>query len=104
MEIYYSTSIGEGFRVMHGTGLVIGPRHQIGKNFTVYQGVTLGQRRQHCPEEALEIGDDCVLFAGAKILGKLRIGNGVKVAANAVLLCDAEEGATYGGIPAKMIG
>lgn len=103
IEIYYSSSIGEGFCVQHGTGLVIGPRHRIGRNFTAYQGVTLGQRRQNCPEEFLEIGDNCVLFAGAKLLGNLRIGSGVKVAANAVLLCDAEDGATYGGVPAKRI-
>lgn len=103
IEIYYSSSIGEGFRIIHGTGLVLGPRHRIGKNFTAYQGVTLGQRRQYCPEEFLEIGDDCVFFAGSRILGKLKIGNGVKVAANAVLLCDAEDGSTYGGVPAGRI-
>jgi serine O-acetyltransferase len=103
IEVYYSSTIGEGFRIMHGEGLVLGPRNRIGKNFTVYQGVTLGQRRQNSPEESLEIGDDCIFFAGARILGKLKIGNDVKVAANAVLLCDAEDGATYGGIPAKRI-
>lgn len=103
IEVYYSSLIGEGFRILHGSGLVLGPRHRIGKNFTVYQCVTLGQRRQHCPEEFLEIGDNCIFFAGARILGKLKIGNDVKVAANAVLLCDAEDGATYGGIPARRI-
>jgi serine O-acetyltransferase len=103
IEVYYSSLIGKGFRILHGSGLVLGPRHRIGKNFTVYQNVTLGQRRQHCPEEFLEIGDNCIFFAGARILGKLKIGNDVKVAANAVLLCDAEDGTTYGGVPAKRI-
>ena len=103
VELYYSSVIGEGFRILHGSGLVLGPRHRIGKNFTVYQCVTLGQRRQNCPEEYLEIGNNCIFFAGAKILGKLKIGNDVRVAANAVLLSDAEDGGTYGGIPAKRI-
>ncbi len=104
MEIYYSSDIGEGFRVMHGSGVIVGPRHRIGKNCTVYQGVTLGQRQQNSPQEFLEVGDDCVFFAGAKVLGRLRIGDRVRVAANAVLLCDAEDGATYGGVPARRLG
>jgi len=103
IEVYYSSTIGEGFRIIHGEGLVLGPRNRIGKNFTVYQGVTLGQRRQNSPEESLEIGDDCIVFAGARILGTLKLGNRVTVAANAVLLCDAQEGATYGGVPARRI-
>jgi serine O-acetyltransferase len=103
MEVYYSSEIGEGFRIMHGSGLVLGPRNIIGRNFTVYQGVTLGQRRQHSPGEFLQIGDDCTVFAGARVLGKLKLGNRVTVAANAVLLCDAEEGGTYGGVPARRI-
>ena len=103
MEIYYSSTIGEGFLVMHGSGLVVGPRHRIGNNFTVYQGVTLGQRRDSCPEETLEIGNDCVVFAGAGVFGKLKIGDRVTVAANAVLLSDAETGGTYAGIPARRI-
>jgi len=103
MEVYYSSEIGEGFRIMHGSGLVLGPRNIIGNNFTVYQGVTLGQRRQHSPGEFLQIGDDCTVFSGARVLGRLTLGDRVTVAANAVLLCDAEEGATYGGVPARRI-
>jgi serine O-acetyltransferase len=102
-EVYYSSKIGEGFRIMHGAGIVMGPRHRIGNNFTIYQGVTLGQRRQNCPEEFLEIGNNCICFAGTKILGNIKIGHNVKIAANAVLLTDAEAGTTYGGIPARRI-
>ena len=103
MEIYYSAEIGPRFRVMHGAGLVLGPRHRIGSDFTVYQGVTLGQRRNHCPEEFLTIGDRCTFFAGSAALGTLTIGDDVKLAANAVLLRDAEANATYAGIPAEKV-
>jgi len=102
-EVYYSSEIGEGFRIMHGSGLVLGPRNIIGRNFTAYQGVTLGQRRQYSPGEFLQIGDDCTVFAGARVLGKLKLGHRVTVAANAVQLCDGEDGGTYGGVPARRI-
>ncbi len=103
IEVYYSTVIGEGFKIVHGQGLVVGPRNRIGNNFTVYQGVTLGQRHINSSHECLGIGEGCIVFAGAKILGQLTIGNYVTIAANAVLLADAEDGGTYGGIPAKRI-
>lgn len=103
MEIYYSAEIGPRFRVMHGTGLVLGPRHKIGSDFTIYQGVTLGQRRNYCPDEFLTIGDRCTFFSGSVALGLLKIGDGVKLAANAVLLGDAEAESTYAGAPAKKV-
>lgn len=103
MELYYSTEIGPRLRIMHGTGVVLGPRNQIGSDFTIYQGVTLGQRRQFSSHETMTIGDRVSIFAGAKVLGALRIGDDVKVAANAVLLSDAEAGATYAGSPARKV-
>lgn len=103
-EIYYSTEIGAGFMVDHGVGIVLGPRHRIGRNFTIHQGVTLGQRRLNSPNEAITIGDDCTLFAGAKVLGTVRLGDGVRLGANAVLLTDAEPHGTYVGIPAVRVG
>lgn len=102
-EIYYSTEIGPRFRVEHGIGLVIGPRNRIGSDFMVHQGVTLGQRRTFSPHENMTIGDHCQVFAGAKILGTVRIGDHVKIAANAVLLTDAESHSTYAGIPAVKV-
>ena len=103
MEIYYSTEIGARFRIEHGVGVVIGPRNRIGTDFTVHQGVTLGQRHMFSPAESMTIGDHCVLFAGAKVFGSVRMGDYAVVAANAVLLTDAEPNATYAGIPAVKI-
>ena len=103
MEIYYSTEIGPRFRIEHGIGIVIGPRNRIGSDFMVHQGVTLGQRRAHASHENMIIGDRCIVFAGAKILGTVKIGDDVKIGANAVLLSDAESNSTYAGIPAVKI-
>jgi serine O-acetyltransferase len=103
MELYYSTQIGPRFRVMHGVGVVLGPRNRIGSDFTIYQGVTLGQRRQNSPHETMTIGNHCTIFSGAKVLGAVRIGDHVTIAANAVLLSDAQESSTYAGAPARMV-
>lgn len=103
MEIYFSTEIGPRFKVMHGFGIVIGPHNRIGSDFTIYQGVTLGQRRFNRPDERIVAGDHCTLFAGAKVIGAITVGDRVRVAANAVLLSDAEPHATYAGIPAVKV-
>lgn len=103
MEIYYSTVIGPRFRIEHGMGIVIGPRNTIGSDFTVHQGVTLGQRRMFAGNESTTIGDNCQIFAGAKIIGAVRIGDHVKIGANAVLLGDADSHSTYVGVPARRI-
>lgn len=103
MEIYYSTVIGPRFLVMHGVGTVLGPRSRIGSDFMIYQGATLGQRRFYQPQERMVIGDHCTVFAGAKLIGNLRIGDHVNVGANAVLLTDAESNSTYAGIPAVKV-
>lgn len=102
MEIYYSTEIAPGFRIIHGAGTVIGPRHRIGRSFTIYQGVTLGQKRRGAGE-FITIGDHSTIYAGAKVIGMVRIGDHVRVAANAVLIDDADSDSTYAGAPAVKV-
>lgn len=104
IEIYYSTEIGEGFNIQHGCGIVIGPRCKIGRNFIIHQGVTIGQKHLNSPDETAKIGDDVTIFAGAKILGNVHIGNGTQVAANAVVLSDLEAHSIYAGVPARKVG
>ncbi|MEP6667797.1 MAG: serine O-acetyltransferase [Chthoniobacter sp.] len=102
-EIYYSADIGPRLNVEHGMGIVVGPRHRIGSDFTIYQGVTLGQRRVNSPDEKMVIGDHCTVFSGAKLFGTITLGDHVRVAANAVLLTDAEAYSTYAGVPAVKV-
>jgi serine O-acetyltransferase len=49
------------------------------------------------------IGNNVYIGVGAKILGGIRIGDGAKIGANAVVLCDIPDGATAVGIPAKIL-
>ena len=49
------------------------------------------------------LGDDVMLGAGAKVLGGIRVGDGVTVAANAVLLMSVPNQCVVGGVPAKIL-
>ena len=101
MELYYSTDIGKGFNIQHGHGIVIGPRNKIGSNFIIHQGVTIGQSKLNSPHQRVIIGNNVTIFAGAKVVGNITIGDDVIIGANAVLTQDALSGSVYTGVPAE---
>ena len=49
------------------------------------------------------IGDDVVIGSGAQIIGPIKVGNGSRVAANAVVVNNVPEDSTMVGVPAKII-
>lgn len=78
IDIHPGASIGEGFVVDHGTGVVVGETVSIGKNVRVYQGVTLGalslpkgcgDRFRGGVKRHPTIEDEVIIYAGATILG-----------------------------------
>ena len=66
----------------------------------IMQQVTIGELSDGL---APVIGSRVYIGAGAKILGKVIIGNGVRIGANAVVLCDVPDNSTAVGIPARII-
>lgn len=72
----------------------------IGANVTIMHQVTIGTRDI---DESAVIGDDVFIGAGAKILGKIKIGNGAKIGANAVVIKDVPANATVVGVPGRII-
>lgn len=90
---------GPGFVLIHSQGVVINTSVRGGRNIFVEHQVTIGAEKQQAPV----LGDDIFIGAGAKILGHIRIGNNVKVGANAVVTKDVPDGATVVGIPARVI-
>lgn len=99
LDISSTAEIGGGLIVQHGYGTIIAPR-KIGKNCWVNQGVTIGYTNDDdCPT----LGDNVTVYAGAKILGDVHVGNNVVVAANAVVVKDVEDNCVVGGVPAKVI-
>lgn len=98
-EIYYSAEIGRGLKINHGLGLVVGARTKIGENALLHQGVTFGDKDAGRPV----VGDNVTVYAGAKILGNVFIGNNSIIAANCVCFINVPENKTAVGIPAKIL-
>ena len=91
IDIHPGASIGSGFFIDHGTGVVIGETAIIGDNVRIYQAVTLGARHFPTDDEGNLIKgdarhpiveDDVVIYAGATILGRLTIGRGSTIGGN----------------------
>lgn len=94
-----SACIEPGLSLPHPVGIIIGREVKIGKNATIYQGVTLGQKNNKYPI----VGDNVTIYAGAKIIGDVTIGNNVIVGANAVVIHDVPDNCVVAGVPAKII-
>ncbi len=92
--------IGQGLRMEHYAGIVIGRGAVIGDHCLLYQQVTLGQKNEQYPT----LGNHVTVYPGAKIIGGIRIGSDVTVGANAVVLHDVPDGAVVAGVPARIIG
>ena len=110
IEIHPGAKIGKNLFIDHGMGVVIGETSEIGTNVTIYHAVTLGgispsvdSEKQRHEKRHPTIGDDVVIGSGAQIIGPVKIGDGSRIAANAVVVNDVPEGATMVGVPAKMI-
>ena len=93
IDIHPGATIGPGFFIDHGTGVVIGETCDIGHNVKLYQGVTLGALsfprdsgghiiRGMKRHPTLE--DDVVVYANATILGgDTVVGRGAVIGSNA---------------------
>ncbi len=103
IEIHPAATIGRGFFIDHGMGVVIGETAEIGDNCTIYQGVTLGGTGKDVGKRHPTLGDNVMVGAGAKVLGPVYIGSNSKIAANAVVLHAVPENSTAVGIPAKVV-
>jgi serine O-acetyltransferase len=85
IELPRETDIGAGFYITHFGGIIISPAAKIGKNFTISQGVTIGVSGQGEKRGVPVIGDNVYIATGAKVFGKISIGNNVKIGPNAVV-------------------
>lgn len=105
IEVSPRVRIGGGLFLPHTVGTVIGAE-SIGENCTIMQGVTLGSRRPDigfAPSERPVVGNGVMICAGAKIIGRVMIGDDATIGANAVVVDDVPAFATVGGIPARVL-
>lgn len=90
---------GHGFVLIHAAGVVINGQVRGGSGIHIEHQVTIGADRRRSPT----LGDDVFIGAGAKIVGAVRIGSGVRIGANAVVITDVPDNATAVGVPARII-
>lgn len=105
IEVSPRVRIGGGLFLPHTVGTVIGAE-AIGENCTIMQGVTLGSRWPDIgftPSERPLVGNGVTICAGAKIVGRVTIGDNATIGANAVVLEDVPPNATVAGVPARVV-
>ena len=103
IEIHPGAKIGKGLVIDHGSGVVIGETAEIGDNCTLYQGVTLGGTGKDTGKRHPTLGNNVLVGSGAKVLGPFKVGDGAKIASNAVVLEEVPEKATAVGVPARVV-
>ena len=102
IDIHAGATIGEYFFIDHGTGIVIGETTTIGNNVKIYQGVTLGAKSFELDDDGNpikgikrhpDIGNNCIIYANATILGgNTKIGDGAVIGGNVWLTHSVPEG------------
>ena len=105
IEVSPKVQIGGGLFLPHTVGTVIGAE-RIGDNCTIMQGVTLGTSEPDMGFTASArpvIGNNVLIGAGAKVIGRITVGDHAKIGANAVVLRDVPAHALAVGVPATIV-
>lgn len=103
IEIHPAAKIEAGVFIDHGAGVVIGETATVGSGTVIYQGATLGGTGKQKGKRHPDVGRNCLISAGAKVLGNVKIGDGAKIGAGAVVLTDVPPNAPAVGVPARII-
>ncbi|WPB57911.1 serine acetyltransferase [Xylophilus sp. GOD-11R] len=103
VTIGVSARIGRRLTIEHSGAIVIHGNAVIGDDCIIRQGVTIGNKRLDDPFGAPVLGNRVNVGAGAKILGRVVIGDDVDIGANAVVTKDVPANCLAVGVPAKII-
>jgi serine O-acetyltransferase len=98
-DIPLGSKIGGGLLLPHPNGVVIHTDADIGPNCLIFQQVTIGMTDNGVPS----LGGHVDLGAGAKVLGRIHVGNHSRVGANAVVLIHVPAGSVAAGVPAQVV-
>jgi serine O-acetyltransferase len=94
IDIHPAANIDYPFFIDHGTGIVIGQTATIGKRVKLYQSVTLGAVSLSNADKWRnvvrhpQVGNNVTIYAGASLLGAIKIGDNVTIGSNVFLTED----------------
>jgi serine O-acetyltransferase len=103
IEIHPGATIGPNMFIDHGMGVVIGETAEVGRNVTLYHGVTLGGTSLNKGKRHPTLEDNVVVGAGAKILGAITIGANSRIGANAVVVKSVPPNSVVVGVPGQIV-
>lgn len=103
IEIHPGATIGKGFFIDHGTGVIIGETTIIGDNVTLYQGVTLGGTGKETGKRHPTLEDNVMVSAGAKVIGSFTVGKNSKIGAGSVVIDEVPPNCTVVGVPGHIV-
>ncbi len=103
VDIHPAARLGPGLFIDHATGVVIGETTEIGRDVTLYQGVTLGGTSLERVKRHPTIGDRVTIGAGAKVLGPVTVGDDSRIGANAVVVKPVPPNSVVVGVPGQVI-
>lgn len=93
----------EGLHIVHPGYIWVDNSAVIGRNCTILPRVLLGKKKPGIPFPNIFIGDNCYIGTGATILGPVKIGNNVIIAAGSVVINDVDDNSVVAGVPAKVV-
>ena len=99
IELPCEVELGRNFVIDHFGGIVVSGYARFGDNCRIRNGVVVGLARTDDPCAPV-IGDNVDIGAGAKVLGRIRVGNNVVIGANAVVTRDVPDDCIAVGVPA----
>lgn len=99
-DIGLEASLGSGLMLPHPNGVIIHEDAHIGEDCMIMQQVTIGMIDEG---EVPTIGNRVYIGAGAKVIGKLVVGDGARIGANAVVISDVPPYSTAVGVPARIV-
>lgn len=103
IELHHTTTVGRRVIIGHQSGIVIHPRAEIGDDCVIRQNVTIGAASHDRWWEAPKLGHDVQVGCGAAILGKITIGDGVRIGPNTVVMTNIPSHATVFANPPRVI-
>jgi serine O-acetyltransferase len=103
ISISPDVQIGAGFYIGHFGGIVVNEQAVIGANCNISQGVTIGQINRGSAAGCPVIGNNVYIGPGAKVIGRIHIGDHAAIGANAVVTKDVPSNTSVGGVPAKVL-
>ena len=102
IEIHPAARLGPGLFIDHGMGVVIGETAEVGRNVTLYQGVSLAGTSLKREKRHPTLGDNVVVGAGAKIIGGFTIGDNSRIGAGSVVVREVPPNSVVVGVPGRV--